>query len=356
MMLFDARRTDHQRHSAKVSGAPCGDGRARSSPVGGGGGPRIGLGGHHCGSACHWFVPHHDQRRSAGVGFARSTASGGIRSSAATGRRTEAPAETDPGLMAALPTSGFVDVLIEPATRGDPESPLRWTCKSTRRLADELTRSHHPVSANTVASLLRQAGYSLQANRFGAGRRLASRPQRSISTHQYFDAIFPRSWSAGDLGRRQKEGVDRRFQERRLRVAPSWPTGGSSCPRLHRQRTGESNSLWCLRNAQQRGLGKRRSRPRHRSVRRSQHSHLVEKDGPSPISPCQAVVDYRRRRREQSRRAGTARACGRCRCRSWRTSCVSSWWSAIFRRAPASGTRSSIASSVSLPRTGVAGP
>ena len=79
--------------------------------------------------------------------------------------------ETDPGLMAAL------EALIEPATRGDPESPLRWTCKSTRRLADELTRAHHRVSVNTVAALLRQAGYSLQANRkTGEG---ASHPDRN---------------------------------------------------------------------------------------------------------------------------------------------------------------------------------
>ncbi len=65
----------------------------------------------------------------------------------------------DPGLLAAL------EALVEPATRGDPESPLRWTCKSTRRLADELRRQRHPVSAGTVAVLLREAGYSLQANR-----------------------------------------------------------------------------------------------------------------------------------------------------------------------------------------------
>ena len=65
----------------------------------------------------------------------------------------------DPGLVAAL------EALVEPTARGDPESPLRWTCKSTRRLADELTRQSHPVSAGTVAALLREAGYSLQANR-----------------------------------------------------------------------------------------------------------------------------------------------------------------------------------------------
>jgi hypothetical protein len=67
--------------------------------------------------------------------------------------------ETDPGLLEAL------DRLIDPLTRGDPESPLRWTCKSTRRLAVELTRQRHPVSDRTVAALLLDLGYSLQANR-----------------------------------------------------------------------------------------------------------------------------------------------------------------------------------------------
>src|SRR3990172_10185903 len=55
--------------------------------------------------------------------------------------------------------------LIEPVSRGDPESPLRWTYKSTRRLADELMRKGHEVSHNMVAGLLHEMGYSLQANR-----------------------------------------------------------------------------------------------------------------------------------------------------------------------------------------------
>ena len=67
--------------------------------------------------------------------------------------------ESDPNLMRAL------EALVEPLTRGDPESPLRWTCKSTRKLADELCRQRHPVSDRTVATLLHEAGYSLQANR-----------------------------------------------------------------------------------------------------------------------------------------------------------------------------------------------
>src|SRR5919198_4103072 len=65
--------------------------------------------------------------------------------------------DRDPGLLQAL------DALVEPTARGDPESPLRWTCKSTRNLADELTAQGHPVSAKTVARLLAGMGYSLQA-------------------------------------------------------------------------------------------------------------------------------------------------------------------------------------------------
>jgi hypothetical protein len=67
--------------------------------------------------------------------------------------------ELDPGLMAAL------ERLIDPTTRGDPQSPLRWTCKSTPQLAHELTAQGHPASATTVWRLLRLAGYSLQSNR-----------------------------------------------------------------------------------------------------------------------------------------------------------------------------------------------
>jgi len=67
--------------------------------------------------------------------------------------------EAEPTLAAAL------EALVEPLTRGDPESPLRWTCKSTRRLAAELTSQGHRISYRSVAWLLHEAGYSLQANR-----------------------------------------------------------------------------------------------------------------------------------------------------------------------------------------------
>ena len=68
-------------------------------------------------------------------------------------------AERDPGLVDAL------DALVEPTSRGDPESPLRWTTKSTRNLAEALGRQGHPVSHTVVAGLLREQDYSLQATR-----------------------------------------------------------------------------------------------------------------------------------------------------------------------------------------------
>jgi len=57
-----------------------------------------------------------------------------------------------------------LESLIEPETRGDPESPLRWTCKSVRKLAEELRRMGHQVSGMTISRELKEMGYSLQGN------------------------------------------------------------------------------------------------------------------------------------------------------------------------------------------------
>ena len=54
--------------------------------------------------------------------------------------------------------------LVDPATRGDPQSPLRWTCKSLRMLADELKAMGHAISHVVVGQLLKSEGYSLQGN------------------------------------------------------------------------------------------------------------------------------------------------------------------------------------------------
>jgi len=82
--------------------------------------------------------------------------------------------ETDPTLVLAL------EELVAPETRGDPMSPLRWTLKSTSQLAEALTRQGHPVSARTVAALLKASDYSLQGNR----------KTREGSKHEGRDAQF----------------------------------------------------------------------------------------------------------------------------------------------------------------------
>ena len=66
--------------------------------------------------------------------------------------------DKDPALLTAL------EQLIDPATRGDPMSPLRWTCKSTRQLALALTEQGHTISHSVVSELLQELGYSLQGN------------------------------------------------------------------------------------------------------------------------------------------------------------------------------------------------
>jgi Rhodopirellula transposase DDE domain len=67
--------------------------------------------------------------------------------------------------------------LVDPLTHGYPDSPLRWTCKSTTRLSQELRRQGHLASPRTVGRLLNAAGYSLQGNR--KTREGASHPDRN---------------------------------------------------------------------------------------------------------------------------------------------------------------------------------
>jgi hypothetical protein len=67
--------------------------------------------------------------------------------------------------------------LVEPVTRGDPESPLRWTCKSTRKLAEELQRQGYKIGDRKVADLLHELNYSLQSNR--KSREITSDPDRN---------------------------------------------------------------------------------------------------------------------------------------------------------------------------------
>lgn len=79
---------------------------------------------------------------------------------------------SDPGLVEAL------EGLVEDTTRGDPQSPLRWICKSTRAIAGQLTKKRHPISHTKVAQVLRALDYSLQGNR--KTEEGASHPDRDL--------------------------------------------------------------------------------------------------------------------------------------------------------------------------------
>jgi transposase len=133
-------------------------------------------------------------------------------------------ADLDPGLRPALLA------LVEPDERGDPESPLRWTTKSTRKLAAELTARGHKVSADTVGDLLREEGFSLQGNaKTIEGRR---HPDRD-SQFRYTSEQARAHQDAGDpvisAGTRKKELVGQ-FSNR----GREWrPAGQPAVTRTH---------------------------------------------------------------------------------------------------------------------------
>jgi len=97
--------------------------------------------------------------------------------------------ETESGVISAL------EKLVESTTRGDPESPLRWTCKSLRRLSDELKQQGFAVSYPKVADLLRESGYSLQGNRKVLEG--ASHPDRN-NQFEFINAEATRCIAVGD--------------------------------------------------------------------------------------------------------------------------------------------------------------
>jgi len=108
-------------------------------------------------------------RISRACGLSRVTIAKGVREldeePVAAGRIRRPGAGRHPLLVRDPELPRALEALVEPLARGDPESPLRWTCKSTRTLGAELSRHHHPVSHEKVAQFLRAMDYSLQGNR-----------------------------------------------------------------------------------------------------------------------------------------------------------------------------------------------
>ena len=254
--------------------------------------------------------------------------------------------ETDPELLAAL------ENLIEPTTRGDPESPLRWTCKSIRNLADELTRENHPVGAVTVAKLLRQAGYSLQANR--KTREGASHPDRNAQ-FEYINASVQRFLKRGQpaisVDAKKKENVGDFKNGGR-----EWfPKGEPEEVRVYDfliKSLGKA-ALYGVYDLLQNqgwvsvGIDHDTAQFAVNSIRRWWYEMGQER--------------FPRARELLITADGGGSNSHRCRlwkvhCKSWRMSWGSRCSSVISHPAPANGTRLSIASSASSPRTGVPVP
>ena len=136
--------------------------------------------------------------------------------------------ETDPGLVPALLA------LVEPEERGDPMSPLRWTTKSVRTLAAELTRQGHQVSADTVHQLLRAQGFSMQANaKTIEGKQHPDRDAQFRYISEQARA-HQASRGPGDQRGHQEEGAGRPVRQRRPRVAARGRPGAGPRPRLPR--------------------------------------------------------------------------------------------------------------------------
>jgi transposase len=98
-------------------------------------------------------------------------------------------ADKDPTLR------GDLERLVEPGSRGDPESPLRWTCKSTRKLAAQLTEMGHQIGPSLVRRLLHEMGYSLQANRKVLEG--SSHPDRNAQ-FEHINAVSTKHLAAGE--------------------------------------------------------------------------------------------------------------------------------------------------------------
>ena len=139
---------------------------------------------------------------------------------------------TQPDLLDAL------DALVEPTSRGDPESPLRWTCKGVRRLAAELQRQGYTIGRQMVAELLAELDYSLQANR----------KTREGSQHPDRNAQF--EYIAGQVRQLQRRGqpvisVDTKKKE----LVGNFKNGGKEwCPPS--KRSGAGGAEWdrlCIR-------------------------------------------------------------------------------------------------------------
>ena len=116
------------------------------------------------------------------------------------GAGRKALVQHDPRLVQSL------EALIDPDTRGDPMSPLRWTCKSARQLANQLTARGHPISHTTVAQLLHDLHYSLQGNaKTKEGKQHPDRDAQFRYIQRQGESFLGRGWPVISVDTKKKE-------------------------------------------------------------------------------------------------------------------------------------------------------
>ena len=196
--------------------------------------------------------------------------------------------ESDPELMSEL------KALVDPATRGDPMSPLRWTSKSTRTLAAELAAQGHPVGERTVAKLLHAMPVTACRPTPRPSRAASTRTvTRSSATSTTVRRRAPRRRPAGDLRRHEEEGTGRRVQERRPGVAArrAQPGAGRRA-RLHRRGLGKAIPYGVYDSGRQHRLGQSVGIDHDTAAFAvATHSPLVGDDGPAPLPRRRPAAD-----------------------------------------------------------------
>jgi Rhodopirellula transposase DDE domain len=254
--------------------------------------------------------------------------------------------EADPELLDRL------DSLIEPGTRGDPESPLRWTTRSTRHLARELTAMGHDVSHSVVAKMLRSAGFSLQGTRKTLEG--AQHPDRDAQ-FRYINSRAQEFLAAGEpvisVDTKKKELVGRFTQAGR-----EWRPSGDpeevstyDFPSLAEGKAipyGVYDSPTTARGCPSVSITtppSSRSPPSSNGGNRWERPNIPTRHGCS--SPLTAAD-----------RTDTARGCGSSKSPDWPRPPAWTSPSATTRPAPANGTRSNTGSSPESPETGVDDP
>ena len=180
---------------------------------------------------------------------------------------------------------------MEPLTRGDPESPLRWTCKSTRALAEELDarRAIRSAMRRSRSSCVRWAT-ACQSNR--KTEEGDDHPDRDAQFRHINEQVRAGAGpgSAGHLGGHQEEGTDRELRQRRPAMAAGEVSPAGQRARLPRSDGAASLSLRDLRPGAQHRIRERGNRSRHGRVRRGFDSRLVARRRPAAVSEGRTLL------------------------------------------------------------------